>query len=188
MALKTQDIPRPTWELFCGSWVVGGDRDALILGSTGGDSEDPDVSFRFDAELTEDDRRKLSNQGVPEECCDDLSIFRARAKLDKTYHLVGEEVSKPGRELDRSYILGRVEDLMKNSDKPGGETSVQDIVTLTLIYQYLLSTSALSQLLFIILVMVRKTQVIGVSKMGTSPSKTLLSYTIGFVRALSSLL
>ena len=123
MELKTRDIPRPTWELFCGSWVAGGDRDVLILGSTG-DSQDPDVSFRFDAELTEDDRRKLSNQGVPEECCDDLSIFRARAKLDKTYHLVGEEVSKPGRELDRSYVLGRVEDLMKKSDKPGGEESV----------------------------------------------------------------
>ena len=127
MALKTRDIPRPTWELFYGSWVVGGDRDVLILGSTG-DSQDPDVSFRFDAELTEDDRRKLSNQGVPEECCDDLSIFRARAKLDKTYHLVGEEVSKPGRELDQSYILGRVEDLMKKSDKPGGEESVKKFI------------------------------------------------------------
>ena len=127
MALKTRGIPRPTWELFYGSWVVGGDRDVLILGSTG-NSQDPDVSFRFNAELTEDDRRKLSNQGVPEECCDDLSIFRARAKLDKTYHLVGEEVSKPGRELDRSYILGRVEDLMKKSDKPGGEESVTKFI------------------------------------------------------------
>lgn len=127
MALKSRDVLTPTWEFFYGSWVAGGDRDVLILGSTG-DFQDPDVSFRLDAELTEDDRRKLSNQGVPEECSDDLSIYRARVKLDKTYHLVGEEVSKPGRELYRSYVLGRVEDLMKMSDKPGGEELVKKFI------------------------------------------------------------
>ena len=127
MALKSRDVLTPTWEFFYGSWVAGGDRDVLILGSTG-DFQDPDVSFRLDAELTEDDRRKLSNQGVSEECSDDLSIFRARVKLDKTYHLVGEEVSKPGRELHQSYVLGRVEDLMKMSDKPGGEESVKKFI------------------------------------------------------------
>ena len=106
MALKSRDVLTPTWEFFYGSWVAGGDRDVLILGSTG-DFQDPDV---------------------PEECSDDLSIFRARVKLDKTYHLVREEVSKPGRELHQSYVLGRVEDLMKMSDKPGGEESVTKFI------------------------------------------------------------
>ena len=105
--------------------------------------------------------------------------------LDKTYHLVGEEVSKPGRELDRGYILGRVEYLMKKSDKPGGETSVLSLIDPSV---YLHSTSALLQSLSITLVMVRRTLVTGASKMATSPSKTLLNCMISFVKAMFSLL
>ena len=53
---------------------------------------------------------------------------------------------------------------------------------------YLHYTSALLQSLSITLVMVRRTLVTGASKMATSPSKTLLIYTLGFVMAPFSLL
>ena len=112
------------WESYNGRISAGGDRDVLIVASVGEVNVDSqDVVPRCSIELTAEHRRKLTNQGIPEECTDDLSIIKARIALDKTYHLVGQEVSKPERELDRSYVLGRVEDLMK-SDKPGGETRV----------------------------------------------------------------
>ena len=102
--------PKPVWKSFQGCCTAGGDRNVLVVASIGEVNIDsPDVVPRSAVELTEDSRRKLSNQGVPEECCDDLSIIKARIYLDKTYHLVGTEVSESGNELSRSYILGRVE-------------------------------------------------------------------------------
>ena len=114
--------PKPVWENFKGHYSAGGDRDVLVVASIGEVNFDsPDVVPRSAVELTEENRRKLTNQGIPEECCDDLSIVKARINLDKKCHLVGMEVSEPGHDLSRSYILGRIEDLMKRSNKPGGE-------------------------------------------------------------------
>ena len=122
---KAMARPKPVWESYKGHVSAGGERDVLIVASVGEVNVDSqDVIPRCSIELTAEHRRKLTNHGIPEECTDDLSIIKARIALDKKYHLVGEEVSKPGRELDRNHILGRVEDLMKKSDKPGGKTSV----------------------------------------------------------------
>lgn len=121
--------PEPVWETYNGRVSASGDRDVLIVASVGEVNVDfQDVVPRCSIELTAEHRTKLTNQGIPEECTDDLSIIKARISLDKTYRLVGEEVSKPGRELDRGYILGRLEDLVKKSDKPGGETSVLSLI------------------------------------------------------------
>ena len=74
-------------------------------------------------ELTEDDRRRLINQGIPEHCFgDDLSIVRARWNLDKECCLSGVEVSKPGKELSRNYVLKQIASLMNNTTKPGGRS------------------------------------------------------------------
>ena len=125
LSCKAMARPKPVWESYNGRVSASGERDVLILASVGEINVDSqDVIPRCSIELTAEHRRKLTNHGIPEECTDDLSIIKARIALDKHCHLVGEEVSKPGRELDQSYILGRVEDLMKKSDKPGGETSV----------------------------------------------------------------
>jgi len=75
---------------------------------------------RCSAELTEDDRRRLTNQGVPEHCCDDLSTVRARCSLDKGVNIVGVEVSGPEKMLSRDYILKQIASLMNNTTKPGG--------------------------------------------------------------------
>jgi len=185
--MGTMAKPKPVWEVFKGRYSAGGDRNVLIVTSIGEVNIDsPDVVPRSAVELTEDNRRKLTNQGVPEECCDDLSIIKARINLDKTYHLVGTEVSEPGNELSRSYILGRIADLMKQNNKPGGEfyeISVCSVCSLTCLLLCCLSQSS-----FTTLVMERKTQVTGASKMAASPLRTSLNYTMNFARVMSLLL
>ena len=100
---------------------AGGGRDVLIIGS---DVPLPqrDAVSQCNIELTEDDRRRLTNQGISETCCDDLSIIRARTNLDKDCALVGVEVSGGlhGKELSRDYILKQIASLMNNTTKPGG--------------------------------------------------------------------
>ena len=98
---------------------AGGGRDVLVIGS---DVPLPhrDAVSRCNMELTEDDRRRLTNQGISESCCDDLSIIRARYSLDEDYDLVGVEVSELGKELSRDYVLKQIASLMNNTTKPGG--------------------------------------------------------------------
>ena len=180
---------KPVWKNYNERFSASGDRDVLILASLGEVNVDSqDLVPRCSIELTAEHRTKLTNQGIPEGCTDDLSIIKARMALDKQCRLVGEEISEPERELTRDHILGQVENLLKKSDKPGGEAVRLCMLchawTISIVY----SAFNLSQFSSITLVMVRRTQVTGVSKMGTSPSKTLLSYTIGFAKAMSSLL
>ena len=113
---------KPVWEVYHGSRVAGGNRDMLIIVSDGNSgARIPDVVPRCEIEVTEEDRRKLTNQGIPPECSDDLSIIRARIGLDSTKDQVKELRAEPGKELSRSYILEQVEDFLKSSKKPGGE-------------------------------------------------------------------
>jgi len=99
---------------------AGGGRDVLIIGS---DVPLPhrDAVSRCNVELTEDDRRRLTNQGIPESCCDDLSILCARYSLDRANRdLVGVEVREPGKELSRDYVLNQIASVTNNTTKPGG--------------------------------------------------------------------
>ena len=113
---------KPEWELFHGYCTAAGDRNVLILGSIG-HPPSPDIVPHTETQLSDEDRRKLTNQGVPREShSDDLSIIQARVKLDKTYELVGVEVSRPGKEISRNYILKRIGEFLKNTTKAGGKT------------------------------------------------------------------
>ena len=113
---------KPVWEVFHGNCNAGGNRDVLIIFSDGNSgTQSPDVVPRCEIETTEEDRRKLINQGIPPECSDDLSIIRARIGLDSSLDLVKELRAEPGKELSRSYILEQVEDFLKTCKKPGGE-------------------------------------------------------------------
>ena len=87
-------------KVYCSA---AGKRDKLIISSEA-PLPHPDAVPRCNAELTEDDRRRLTNQGVPEHCCDDLSTVRARCNLDKGVNVVGVEVSGPEKMLSRDYI------------------------------------------------------------------------------------
>ena len=115
--------PKPVWEVFDGKHTAAGNRDVLIIfcdGNSG--SESPDVVPRCEIEITEEDRRKLTNQGIPPECqSDDLSIVRARISLDSSKNLVKQLRAERGKELSRSYILEQIQDFLKSCKKPGGE-------------------------------------------------------------------
>ena len=115
--------PKPVWEVFYGICSAAGDRDVLIIFSDGNsESQSPDVVPRCEIEINEEDRRKLTNQGIPPECqSDDLSIIRARISLDSSQDLVKQLRAEPGKELGRGYILEQIQDFLKSSKKTGGE-------------------------------------------------------------------
>ena len=112
-------IAQPVWEMYYGQYQASGDRDVFIISSEG-QFEELDVVSRSSVVITEEDRLKLTNQGIPPDCSDDLSIVQARIGLDKTLELVRVEASKPGRDLTCGYVLEQIEELLKNSKKPGG--------------------------------------------------------------------
>ena len=99
-----------------------GERDSLIIASLS-HLPSSDVIPRCSFEVTEEDRRRLANQGVHPDTFDDLGIIRARHCLDKTKNQLGEEISETGKELTRGYILARLENVLSNSKKSGGELS-----------------------------------------------------------------
>ena len=119
---------KPVWEVFHGNCIARCNSDVLIILSDGNfGPESPDVVPRCEIEITEEDRSRLTNQGIPPECSDDLSIIRARIGLDSTLDLVKELRAEPGKELSRSYILEQVEDFLKSVKKPGGESVFTDV-------------------------------------------------------------
>ena len=119
---------KPAWEVFHGNCIAGGNRDVLIILSEGNSgSLSPDVVPRCEIEISEEDRRRLTNQGIPPECSDDLSIIRARIGLDSSLDLVKELRAEPGKELSRSYILEQIQDFLKSIKKPGGESVFTDM-------------------------------------------------------------
>ena len=112
---------RPIWEAFHGVCSAGGARDVLLIHSAGNTrSLSSDVVSQCEIKITEEDRRRLTNQGIPPECSDDLSIVRARISLDPTLELVRVLVNEEGRELRRGYVLEQIKDFLANVKKPGG--------------------------------------------------------------------
>jgi len=109
---------QPLWATFYGICRTGGNRDALIINSVGTPgSRNSDVVPRCEIILSEEDRRKLVNQGIPPECSDDLSIIRARIGLDSKIELIKVLVSE---ELSRSYVIQQITDFLKSAKKSGG--------------------------------------------------------------------
>ena len=99
-----------------------GERDVLIIVSVS-PSRNPDVvPRRSRGELTDDERHKLEQQGVPKDSHhDDLSIMKARYGLDSMYQIVGVESGDSGRELTCEDVKKQIASLMNNTDKEGGE-------------------------------------------------------------------
>ena len=126
MSDRINRAPGPQWEYFARVWSVGGERADFLLASIGEEVPDGNaevVPLQGAGELSEEDRRKLDSQGVPRDCCDDLSIVRARIALDANHQLSKEEVSTTGRELTRGYVLGQLEEFLNCVEKPGGITT-----------------------------------------------------------------
>ena len=124
MRINMADSVSPVWSDNSGKTAYGaaGHRDVLIIVSED-DLPEPDVVRRKSAiELTEEERGKLENQGIPrEDQCDDLSIVKARYRLDKECTLIGVEIGQPGGEgLTRESVFKHIATLMNTYDSNGG--------------------------------------------------------------------
>ena len=103
-------------------YSAGGDSDVLIIVSE--DVSGPDVVQRRPAiEVTEEWRGKLESQGIArEDQSDDLTIVKARCSLDKRRTITGVEINSPGERLIRDRVLTRIETIMRNTGKEGGNS------------------------------------------------------------------
>ena len=114
----------PVWSDYSGktAYSAVGHRDVLIIVSEDGLPEPDVVRRRLAIELTEEEKGKLENQGIPrEDQCDDLSIVKARYGLHKEYTLIGVEIGQPGGEgLTRESVFKHIATLMNNYDSNGG--------------------------------------------------------------------
>lgn len=112
--------PGPEWTYFHGKWMVGGEREVLLVVSLGA-SASPDAVPHAKAEgISPEDRRKLESQGVPSDCEDDVSIVRARISLDRDYQLSREVSGTAENELTRDHALRELEEFLNQVEKPGG--------------------------------------------------------------------
>ena len=99
-----------------------GTRTYFILGSVAGSSHDGDVVPRRALNLTDEDRRILSNLGLPPERWTDLEVLLARIKQAEGTDIAGQAISTPDNELSCEYVLVRLREFFQNStDKDGGK-------------------------------------------------------------------
>ena len=72
-------------------------------------------------DLSDDDRRVLSELDLPQDKWNNLDALLAIYNKTENYDVYSVNISKPGMELSRNYILEHIEFLLKNStNKTGG--------------------------------------------------------------------
>ena len=73
------------------------------------------------ADLSDEDQQVLEGLGLPPDLWDNLNALLALYNKTENCDAFSVQVSKPGMELSRSYILEQIEFLLKNSqNKTGG--------------------------------------------------------------------
>ena len=118
--------PQPLWEEDHGLVAAAtGECDAVIIASTGEDAAKyTDVVSHSPHEPSEEDKKQMADQGLLEdECIDDVSILQARVRLDRKLELVDILVSNTGSELTRGYVLQRLEEHFRATEKAGSKSS-----------------------------------------------------------------
>ena len=127
---EVQSKSLPVWEEWYGKLSTAGERDVVIIASFGeAAARNSDVVPRCPHELTEEDKRKIVDQGhLPEECTDDISVVQARLRLDKTLEIVEMLISDTGRELTRGYILEQLESQFRETEKASSRSHCKDYI------------------------------------------------------------
>ena len=99
---------------------AGGTRARFVLGSIAAPPSD-DVVPRRAIDLTDEDKRVLSNLALPPDRWTDLEVIIARQKQDKRVSVDIQEISQPGHELSCEFVLKKLGEFMRSSaDKDGG--------------------------------------------------------------------
>ena len=157
-------VPLDTFRNKFYSDSAGGTRATFILGSIAAPPTE-DVVPRQAINLTDEDRRILSNLALPPDRWTDLEVIIAREKYDER---VSIEISKPGHELSCEFVLKRLGEFLRSSvDKDGG---IYNIILLCIALHNNRSVPCnfiivVVQLSFTILVMGESFEVTGASKM-----------------------
>ena len=89
-------------------------RAVFILGSIAPYSNQSVVP-QSPADLSDEDQQKLTELGLPPEKWDNLHARLAMYTSTKVYDVFSAQVSKPGMELSRKYVLEQIEFLLMNS-------------------------------------------------------------------------
>ena len=115
--------PNPTWDTHSGKYSYGasGQAEVLLIVPNLSDPSPEVVQRRPQEELSEDEQRKLENQGVARDYhYDDLSIMKARFSLDKE-KCVNEVLT--GDSLTCELVKKQITRLMNNTNTNtvGGE-------------------------------------------------------------------
>ena len=101
------------------TFAAHGARDVLILVSTA--SVGDDVVARKDGELTQQDKQRLTSEGIPEGCWeDDAMIVEKRYLNDSTHKSVNVENC---HQMKKQYVLEKITSLLNNTTMPTGEQS-----------------------------------------------------------------
>ena len=96
-----------------------GSRDVLILVSR--ESEGPDIVPRKKGELTQEDKDRLTSEGIPSDCWeDDVKLVDARYRKDNTFKSVTiEDIPH----MKKEHALNKIFTLLNNTTQPGGKTT-----------------------------------------------------------------
>ena len=86
----------------------------MILGSLTLHSNESVVP-QLPADLSDDDRKVLAELGLPPEQWSNLNALLALYNKTEYYDVFSVQVSRPGMELSRSYILEQIKFLLINS-------------------------------------------------------------------------
>ena len=86
----------------------------MILGSLTSHSNESVVP-QLPADLSDDDRQVLAELGLPPDQWSNLNALMALYNNTEYYDVFSVQVSRPGMELSRSYILEQIKFLLINS-------------------------------------------------------------------------
>ena len=101
------------------TYAAGGSRDVLILVSR--ESEGPDIVPRKKGELTQEDRDRLTSEGIPSECWeDDVKLMEARYLKDSNYPSVTVAETPHMR---KEHALNKISTLLNTTTQPGGKNA-----------------------------------------------------------------
>ena len=100
------------------SYGAYGPRDVLIIRSSES-LEGPDIVPRKKGTLTAEDEDRLISQDIPREHWqDDAKLIEARYRREERFNVLPMEC---GDRLTSQSVMDRIREVMKNTDKPGGE-------------------------------------------------------------------
>ena len=94
-----------------------GARDALLIVSIA--APGGDVIERKNGELTQQDKERLTSEGIPEDSWeDDAMLMKERCLKDSLYKSVNVE---DGHQMKKQYVLDKITSLFNNTTMPEGE-------------------------------------------------------------------